>query len=242
MNSLLILSSELTSSSTAKIVGERRKYLLERHSIKVGITLQGGILNGERVKVTIVDITEKEVLCELNNFEDSLEKNNVSLVVGLSRPQTMKKVIHIAITGGVSSLDITMTKGSEKSYLQSKIYNESELQKIVIEALEQAGYTIVPKIRIHRTFSDFVYFWDEECLKKKSVSYVCSTLKSFKRNPVIEIAEKSYVSLAVGSEKGWSPRELSEFTKRNFLELSLGQRMLRVEYATSIALGMLRLG
>ena len=119
MNSLILLPSELISETKARVEGDRRKYLLLRHEVNVGLELKGGILGGKRIRLKIESIDDDAIYCHILEFSDALPKDVISLVVGVSRPQTTKKLIHLACTTGVESLDFVMTERSEKSYLSS---------------------------------------------------------------------------------------------------------------------------
>jgi hypothetical protein len=78
------------------------------------------------------------------------------LACAMQRPQTYKKVLHIAITMGVKKLVFFGSFKVEKSYWDSPVLSEEIFLRESIAALEQCCDTVLPTVEYHRYFKKFV--------------------------------------------------------------------------------------
>ena len=243
MNSLLILPEETQSDERAELLGARARYAFETHGIRSGQTVRVGVLGGLRGEARVLEASEDRAVLELSLSEPPLCPRPIDLIVGVSRPQTIKKVIQSAVMLGVRSLHFVRSEQGDKSYLQSRWLDEDQIQEESIKALEQVWDTRAPEIVIHRSFSHFL---DNRY----------PTLLSGITNPISLVAHPSgsvltpsdasrlsaaHVIVAIGPERGWSAREVELFSQTGFSVVGLGERVVRVEIAIVLLLGQLQL-
>ena len=152
MNSLVILPSEIGAAQQAVLCGTRAAYVKNRHELSPGIVVRGGILGGPRGLITVVAVHPDEIHLRLDCQELPLARLPIELLCGVPRPQTVKKVIHLACTLGLRAVHFVRSELGEKSYLQSSVLKQPEIEQEIIEGLEQACDTLPPEIHIHRSW------------------------------------------------------------------------------------------
>ena len=225
MNFLVIYPEEVKDNK-AILIDDRATDVIKRHDLKEGLEISALIYNGKRGKVRVAS-AGKVVELDLNMTEEALDKDEVHLIVGLSRPQTIKKVIAASLAMGVSDLYFVMSSQSEKSYLSSKALLDENIKKEVLLAMEQTGESIAPRIIVYDKFKPFV----EDILPKiPSFDDSNKIIADTKSAEQVKPSNKP-LYCSVGAEKGWSEYELSRFLELGFKPLSLGKRVLRVEQA-----------
>ena len=137
MNSLVLFPQEVRESAVAVLEGARARYAFDTHGVRDGQSLKVAVMGGRRGQGRILLASIDKVTIELALSDECLETIPVSLFVGVSRPQTIKKVIQAAVMFGVSSLHFVRSEKGEKSYLQSRSLDEESLEAEALKALEQ---------------------------------------------------------------------------------------------------------
>lgn len=237
----------MVSDTLARLEGARAVYAFETHGMRQGQTVKVGVLGGQRGEGTVVKASLSSVELELRLTLPSLQAAPLSLVVGVSRPQTIKKVVQAAVMFGVSSLHFVRSEMGEKSYLQSRSLDADQIEEESIKALEQVWDTRAPEIAVHRTFS---YFMEHKLSALSAGLEVgsqgrrtqhliahpggrqlgCEDHNRLKSSPVI---------IAIGPERGWDDTEVRAFQDVGFEMVGLGERVVRVELALVFLLGTL---
>jgi 16S rRNA (uracil1498-N3)-methyltransferase len=237
MNSLIIFADEGWEGGVITLRGQRAQQVFYSHEFVVGQEISVARFGGARGKARVEQYSSDHVELSLFDVRPSLELRPVDLIVGLSRPQTTKKVIQAAVMSGVRSLHFVHTASGEKSYLDSHLLRPECLQVEVVKALEQTGEGVYPPIYVHRTFFGF---------RDKVLDSLGSTQAHLRlvAAPGDQLMSASVFSqrsealiLAVGSEAGWVDREILTLKERGFVGVGLGPRVLRVEVALSFLLG-----
>jgi RsmE family RNA methyltransferase len=243
VNSLLLLPSECLSAEKAELSGARALYAYDTHGIRAGQTVRVGVLGGLKGEAKVVSATQSAIALDLSLSETSLPSEPIDLIVGVSRPQTIKKVIQAAVMLGVRSLHFVRSEQGEKSYLQSRSLDEDQILDESTKALEQVWDTRAPEIHVHRTFS---YFLEKKYPGLVSgVAHAHSLVAHPSGEPLV-VADgshfaSSHVVVAIGPERGWSAQEIELFTQAGFKVIGLGERVVRVEIALVLLMGQLQL-
>lgn len=155
------------------------------------------------------------------------------LIIGVSRPPTIKKILEYGTTMGVREFWFYKSDLSEKSYLTSKVFDEEELNRKLDLGLGQSKtYFQRPKVRIFASLdeaigivpSDEVKIYLEQMAQKTLFDYFLED----------DLALNPYV--VVGSERGTTAREKELLEKSGFNALFLSNSTLRVEFACYYAL------
>lgn len=236
MNSLIILPNEI-NGDLAEMHAERAAYLMRAHQLENGIELRAGVWGGQRGHATVLEASPNFVKLQFKASEPPLPREPLHIIVAIPRPQTVKKVLHLATTVGAQALHFVRSDRVERSYLDSHILKEG-LQLELLQALEQACDTVPPEVHVHTRFRPFV----EDTLPTLMRQYACArglvahTGADSKISPQPS-SEQDGIFVAIGPESGWNDFEIELFAKAGFKTVSLGQRMLRVEFALAVLVG-----
>jgi 16S rRNA (uracil1498-N3)-methyltransferase len=241
MNSLIILADECVGDKQAILTGDRARYAYETHELRQGACCRVALLGGLRGDGIVEEATRDRVVMAITLTLAPLERVPIDLIVGVPRPQTVKKVIQAAVMLGVRSLHFVKSELGEKSYLQSRALSEEGILEEGAKALEQIWDSRLPTIEVHRNFSYFMRnklppLTQEEgvaCLLADPTGRELTTADK----PLVRLAQV----VAIGPERGWSEGEVKIFKYSGFSVVGLGERVVRVEVALVFLIGQLRL-
>jgi 16S rRNA (uracil1498-N3)-methyltransferase len=247
VNSLVVLPSEMMDQTRALLEGARAAYAFDTHGVREGQLVKVSVLGGLRGEAKILEATSTRVFLETHLSLPCRERAPISLVVGVCRPQTIKKVVQAAVMFGVSSLHFVRSELGDKSYLQSRSLDPAELEEETIKALEQVWDSCAPEIVVHRTFS---YFMEHkvsgiaDLLARESAEKYLARFVAHPGGRALGCADAPRLKdapaiVAIGPERGWSDGEIESFRNAGFEVLGLGERVVRVELALVFLLGRL---
>ncbi|MEY4701706.1 MAG: Ribosomal small subunit methyltransferase [Pseudomonadota bacterium] len=240
MNSLVVFDSEFIEPSVIRIAAPRVEQLWRAYLKLSGQEIRIAIFGGDRGVASLRKADSQEIILDVRRMEPSLPLRPIELVVGLSRPQTLKKVIQTAVMTGVSSLHLVQTELGEKSYGTSHILEAKALHDETIKALEQTGEGMSPTISIHRSFSHFAQNGLRVITNNAGTSKILAHPGGVALGSAPRLRQSDRGVLAVGPESGWSVTELEIFDELDFTRVGLGPRVMRVEIALSFLLGQLQ--
>ena len=226
MNYLWIFEEELIKKDEAIITDSfRLTHLQDILKSTSSDQLKVVVLGSGLGTATINKLSEKELhLIEINSSPG--EERSIDLFVGLSRPQTMKKVLELTAGFPVKRLFFHRTELGEKSYETSKVLEREALSKHLLLGLSQTGrFHTLPEVEICK----YVPFSKIDQNKNRLIFHpkTSSSLKDFKL---------TNLALAIGSERGYTQKELEFFKENGFKECWLSDSILRVETALTSAL------
>lgn len=204
-------------------------HLNEVVKVKKGDKLKGTLLNKGLVELEVVSV-DKRIEVKIMATKKGLYFP-IEFIVGASRPPTMKKVIEHGSSMGISSFHILKAELSEKSYLQSKIYNQVEFDKLAGLGLSQSAVFFKrPVVNKHYSLD-----------ASKFNSHQKFILSPYADNHIkdVEIDINKPSVFAIGPERGWTVNEVENFKKNGFQEIKISPSILRVENATIALLGYL---
>jgi len=192
---------------------------------EIGDATDVGIVNGPRGKAILRSLNEHEVGFDFTWGEAPSALLPIDLIVGLSRPQTSRKLLQEATSLGVRSLYFAATTRAEPSYASSKLWTTDEWKRLVRAGVEQAFSTRFPAVKFGVSLSD--------CIEstKSAGRRIC--LDNYEATTGLweTTDETQSVVLAVGSERGWTENERELFRENGFALAHLGDRPLRTETA-----------
>ncbi|MCH6257693.1 16S rRNA (uracil(1498)-N(3))-methyltransferase [Puniceicoccaceae bacterium K14] len=232
MNIVLFDPTEVKYSKFAR-TDKRIGHILEVLRRKIGDETDVGLINGPRGKAILLIIEDDYV--ELD-FIWGLEPEPllaIDLIVGISRPQTCRKILQEATSLGVRSIRFIETERGEPSYASSKLWTTEEWRTHVRLGVEQAFSTRFPKVYPLLDLKEAIASLDEETSRVCLDNYEAKCgLGEFDKN-------RLPITLAIGSERGWTGLERDCFRANGFTLAHLGERPLRTETATIAAIGIL---
>lgn len=237
MNSLLIFDGEGWEEGAITLTGERARQIFSSYEFVIGQDISVARLGGEKGRAQVVHYASTSIKLNLLETHPSLALRPIDLIVGLSRPQTTKKVIQAAVMSGVRSLHFVHTELGEKSYLDSHVLRPKDLETEVVKALEQIGEGLYPAIHVYRSFFEL----RARLLNSAPLDPMHLRLVAVPYEPLVSVSlfeqKRESLMLAVGPEVGWSKREVTRLKDCGFMSVGLGPRVLRVEVALTFLLG-----
>ena len=161
----------------------------------------------------------------------------ITLVVGVARPQTCRKILDQASALGVDSLVFFDAEKGEPSYSKSILWSSGEWEKKIKSGVEQAFASFVPSCSLCSSLKEALSLRNsdgETDLKIALDNYEAEgPLEIFSSKP------KGRISVCVGTERGWSQKERQILLAHDYQLFDLGPRVLRVETAVVGCLTML---
>ena len=192
---------------------------------EMGDSTDVGLVDGPRGKAILTSLNEHEVVFDFTWGEESPALLPIDLIVGLSRPQTSRKILQEATTLGVRSISFAATQRGELSYASSKLWTTDEWKRFVHAGVEQAFSTRFPVVKFGVNISDCI------ASTKSTADRFCLDNYEATTNLRDACSQSQSVVLAVGSERGWTEGERELFRDNGFQLAHLGERPLRTETA-----------
>ncbi len=234
MNLILLEESDFVSVDRVRLQGRRLEHVRGVHRASPGDRLRVGLIGGKlgfgRVLALDRESLELEVL--LDGAPPS--PSAVRLVVALPRPPSLRKILQQATAMGVKELVLIHTERVEKSYWQSHGLAPDAIRRQLLLGLEQARDTILPRVEQRRRFHP----WAEDELPQLLAASRGLVAHPESDQPCPR-AVSDPVTLIIGPEGGFVPREMERLCGTGALPVGLGERILRIETAVVALLARL---
>jgi 16S rRNA (uracil1498-N3)-methyltransferase len=234
MNVILLEYEDFICEGRVRLHGRRLEHVQRVHRVAPGDELRVGLIGGKTGTGRIDHIDAEAMEMTISLGAEPPPPLPVRLILALPRPKVLNRTIAAAVSMGIREIDLINSWRVEKAYWGSPKLSTANLRNQAILGLEQAGDTILPSIRIHKLFVDFVK-QDLRALVDGRVALVADPGGS----PACPREVVEPVVLAIGPEGGFIPRELETFRESGFTAVSLGPRILRVETALAYVVGRL---
>lgn len=204
----------------------RARHLRETVGLAVGGSFHVGVENGLRGIATITALAPKLT------FAVAWEKSPqarlpLTVLVGLPRPQTAKKVLHDLASLGAARIIFFESAKGDPGYLTSSLWKDGEWREHVLKGTEQACSTLVPEVTRVGSLAEAVALVAADAWKVALDPYEATG------SPEISTPAKAAV-LAIGPERGFAEAERATLRAAGFDFAHLGDRILRVEAAALV--------
>lgn len=171
-----------------------------------------------------------EILENLN--EEHELKNHITLLYCIPKGEKLDLVIQKATELGVSEIVLVHSERCiAKITKENKEKKLLRFNKIALEASEQSKRTKVPLIDKVIDYKDISKFSFDHAF----IAYEDEGEISFKEK-IEKIKEGETIGIIIGSEGGFSKKEVEYAIKNNYQSVSLGKRILRSETAVFYSL------
>lgn len=233
MNLILFQENEL--ERPLPLTDERAKHIIKVLKLETGDSLKVGLLNRSKGTATITSRTSEGFLFDFQWDDEEPAPDPITLIVGLSRPPTMRKVLYQATTMGVRKIIFVQTELGERSYASSKLWTTGDYKRHLFDGAQQAGSTRIPKVEYGAPLWIAMHLVEE--VGQKIVFHTSDTILNR-----MTLESDNEIVLAIGSERGWTDNELEIFQQNNFTIAGMGDRILRTETAVVSALALIKAG
>jgi RsmE family RNA methyltransferase len=211
----------------------RARHVLGVLRLRPGDSFDAGIVEGLRGKATI-DAVDRAVLhlrFEWREHPPPLEP--VTLLIGLPRPQTARKVLEEATSLGVSEMHFVVTGRGEAGYASSRLWTTGEWRRHLLAGAQQAFTTRLPTVTWGDSLSNALAGLDPGGMRLALDNYESPSRLG-------ATAVEPPVVIAIGPERGWTAEERTQLREAGFRFVHLGDRVLRVETACVAAITLVR--
>lgn len=200
---------------------------------KVGDRFDTGVINGKSGKALLSRVGEQWVELEFELDREESPLLPIDVIVGLSRPQTNRRILQEATSMGARTLVFVTTERGEPSYAHSKLWMTGEWRRHVIAGAAQAFTTRIPSVAfgigLEEAFARLDFGGGKIAMDNYEAEQHIADL---------DITQDS-VAIAFGSERGWTDSERNLLRAANFELAHLGKRPLRTETAVVAGLAIL---
>ncbi len=223
MNWIPIHSSNRIASSVFSL-GEKESFHITQILKKQAGDSVKVILVGEGTGIGLLSESKKEI--EIQEIFPASLTTSIHLAMPLPRPQTGKKIFHLAGAYGIEKILFFQPRSRNTDFGTSPIYR-TDAETYFLEGMSQTGQSMLPTFEMldrelnPNLWNDFSFNFLFHT-SKISFRTVCSELKP--------ISDKR-VLFVLGPESGFYDSEVEEFEKVGFNICQLGKKMMRTEYA-----------
>lgn len=230
MNLILIESQECAPDHMVTLRDQRATHIRKVLHGQPGATLRVGLLEGPRGTATIATVDTEQVTLRCAWEKDIPPVPRVDLLLALPRPKVMRRLWAQLAALGVGRIALTNAAKVERNYFDTHVLEEATYRPLLIEGLQQAQDTRLPRASIHKQLKPLV----EDRLDEIFPGTLRLLADPSAATPLAErIPERflGHVLLAVGPEGGWTDYERTLFAHHGFQSVSMGARTLRTDTA-----------
>lgn len=213
----------------------RARHVLDVLRRQAGEIFDAGLVNGPRGKATVVHIGTDAVELSYVWDDATASPDPITLIVGLTRPQTARDILRDATTLGVGVLHFVQAEKCDPNYAQSSLWSSGEWRRHVLAGAEQAFCTRIPEVHFGHSLTSTV-----AALSTNDARVALDNYEATSPLGTLTVSADAGVVIAVGSERGWSAQDRQILRDHRFTLASLGSRVLRTETAVVAALALIR--
>lgn len=234
MNTLLLAGGDAVPGRPGRfrVEGGRAKHLLVELSVTPGSRIRVGLLGDSLGTAEVVACRDDAVEIDAVFGLRPPEKLPLTLVVGLTRPKEVRRLLRDVVGLGVERIVLLGCWRVPKSYWQSPLVEREALARYAREGLALSGDCVEPTIETRRVFKPFVE--DELPGRVERAEGILATPAS---RECCERRSQQAVVLCVGPDRGFTASEEEMLVAAGCRPVGLGPRVLRVHAAVHVAVG-----
>lgn len=233
MNLILLDPDELRGDGTARLAGRRARHAHEVLAAAPGERLRAGVLGGRMGLAEVVASGPEALVLSLALDRDPPPPAPLQLLLALPRPKVLRRVLQAVASLGVKRLVLCGSWRVERSYFGSPALAPAALRAELVLGLEQGRDTVLPDVQVRRLFKPLV----EDELAALLPAPVRLLAHPGASGGLPAPPPAGDVALAVGPEGGFTPYEAGLLEAHGWTPFSMGERVLRVDTAVSVAAG-----
>jgi 16S rRNA (uracil1498-N3)-methyltransferase len=229
MNLILLADRDRVDASCVTLTDARATHLLQVLRVTPGQTVRVGLLDGPLGLGTVDAVSDGRVTMRCVFETEAPPRPRVDVLLALPRPKVLRRLWAQFAALGVGQIILTNASRVERDYFDTHVVTEACYRPLLIEGLQQARDTRVPRVSVHRQFRILVEDHLDD-LFRSGVRLVADPSGSTSIANALAGRDER-VLLAIGPEGGWNQFELRLLETRGFTPVGLGRRTLRVDTA-----------
>ncbi len=241
MNLILLDERDRGDAGDVTLSDARAAHLLNVLKVAPGQTVRVGQIDGPLGVGTVVSAADGVVTmrCAFEAAAPPLPR--VDVLLALPRPKVMRRLWAQLSALGVGQIILTNAERVERHYFDTHVLEEPCYRPLLIEGLQQARDTRVPRVSIHRQFKILVE--DHlDALFADGLRLVADPGGTTSVASAVGGHQGRRILVAIGPDGGWNAFELDLLEARGFRRVSLGPRTLRVDTACTALLAIINAG
>ena len=229
MNLILLEPGEVGDSGDVSLSGTRAAHLLHVLKVAPGHQVRVGLLDGPHGLGAVQSIVDGTVALRCAFDTNAPPPPPVDLLLALPRPKVMRRLWAQIAALGVGQIILTNAERVERNYFDTHILAPACYRPLLIEGLQQARDTRLPRVSIHRQFKVLV----EDGLDRAFGSglRLVSDPAARPAGAVVGESRDERILLAIGPEGGWNDFERGLLEMHGFQAVGMGARTLRTDTA-----------
>ncbi|WP_321492261.1 16S rRNA (uracil(1498)-N(3))-methyltransferase [uncultured Desulfobacter sp.] len=228
MNLILLEEQDFTGLNRVRLQDDRCRHVIRVLGAKPGDTLVCGKKNANMGTGVIVSMERNAIEMDVSLDQAPPAPLPLSLVLALPRPKMLKRILQSLASLGVKEIFLINSRRVEKSFWDSGVLSESDIQRHLDLGLCQARDTIMPRVHLKRFFTPFVKEELPELSRNKK-----RILAHPKAQALCPVGINSDTVLVIGPEGGFIDLEVQTLEDQGFESMTMGLRILRVETAVT---------
>ncbi len=212
----------------------RARHILDVLRRAPGESFDVGLIDGPRGKAVVVEVTATELVLSFAWEAEMPALESITLIAGLCRPQTNRRVLREAAALGVARMLFTRTERGERTYADSSLWSTREYERHVRSGVEQAFATRIPEVAFGMNLDEAIAEAGGE-IRIALDNY--EGIVPLHRVPLVRDVP---LVLTVGSERGWTSAERDRLRAADYQLAGMGSRVLRTETAVIGALAVIK--
>ncbi len=240
MNLILVAPEELAADGTVTLAGVRARHLTSVLRVTPGQSVRVGVIDGAFGVGMVTALADGAVSLRCTLDETGPDPPAVDVLLALPRPKVLRRLWAQLAALGVGRIMLSNAERVERNYFDTHVLEAAVYRPLLIEGLQQARDTWLPRVTVHRQFRVLVE--DHLAgLSNAGVRLVADPSGGLSvREAVVAEAgpdagadgrRARRVLLAIGPEGGWNRVELELLATHGFRPVSLGTRTLRSDTA-----------
>ena len=215
----------------------RARHLRDVLRCRPGMQFRAGVVNGASGIGTIVSVEQDLIRVGLCWNAGPVMPPDITLIIGLPRPPSARKILHQGAAIGCRALHFVHTGLSDPNYARSKLWRDDEWRRHLLDGAQQSAATTMPEVICGTALSAAL-----ECVPEQAAALALDPDTAGRRLGAADVQQP--LVLAIGPERGWSADDRALLERRHFMFCTLGTRLLRVETAcvAALAIVLARLG
>lgn len=238
MNVILLDPAEVTRAGEATLTDGRAVHIISVLKAAPGQSLRIGVIDGPFGTATVISTAGANVFLQCAFDLETPPRPPVDLLLALPRPKVLRRLWAQLAAIGVGRIILTNADRVERDYFAAHVLNEEVYRPLLIEGLQQARDTRVPKVSVHRRFRALVED-DLDGLSDARARIVADPASATRIAEAVTGRSDERVLVAIGPEGGWNAFELELLQTRGFVPVGLGPRTLRTDTACVTVLSLI---
>jgi RsmE family RNA methyltransferase len=210
----------------------RARHIVEILRRGIGDRFDAGVVNGPIGVATVTALDDRALTFAFTPTREPPPLPDVTLIVGLPRPNTARDILRDATTLGVGALHFVAAERTTASYATARLWTDGEVRAQLLLGAAQAFDTRVPVVTATQTLAEAL----AQSARGERIALDNYEADAHLGRWSAASGATGPVTLCIGPERGWGPRDRAALRAAGATLHHLGARVLRVEMAVVAAL------